>query len=66
MANLEEIRNQGHILTPGRYVGTVELKEDDEAFEEKMRRLTAELSRQMEEEERLNEEIKKQLKNVGV
>ena len=42
---LEEIRKQGHILTPGRYVGAEEEEEDEEAFEEKMKRLTAELAR---------------------
>ena len=64
-ATLEEISRQGYILTPGRYVGTKETEEDDEVFEEKMKRLTTELSKQMEEEKRLNEEIKKQLKSVG-
>ena len=48
-ATLEEIKKQGYILTPGRYVGTKETEEDFEAFEEKMKRLTAELSKQMEE-----------------
>jgi hypothetical protein len=30
---LEEIRKQGHILTPGRYVGSEEEEEDEEEFE---------------------------------
>ena len=41
-ATLEEIRAQGHILTPGRYVGAEEQEEDNEPFAEKMARLTAE------------------------
>ena len=66
VANLEEIKKQGYILTPGRYVGTKETEEDDEVFEEKMKRLTAELSKQITEEKKLNEEIKKQLSKIGL
>ncbi len=36
---LEEIRQHGHVLTPGRYVGAQEGEDDDEPFEEKMARL---------------------------
>jgi type I restriction enzyme M protein len=65
-AAIEEIKKQGYILTPGRYVGTKETEEDDEVFEEKIKRLTAELSKQMEEEKRLDEEIKIQLAKIGL
>jgi len=64
-ATLEDIRKHEHILTPGRYVGAVEEEEDDEAFEKKMKRLTAELAKQMEESKRLDEEIKKNLESLG-
>ena len=64
-ATLEEIRKQGYILTPGRYVGTVEEEEDDTQFEEKMQKLTAELAEQMKEAKRLDEEIKKNLASIG-
>ena len=43
---LEEIKKHDHILTPGHYVGFVEEEEDGEAFEEKIDRLTSELSEQ--------------------
>jgi type I restriction enzyme M protein len=43
-----------------------ELEEDGEVFEEKMKKLTAELSRQMQEEKRLDEEIKRQLSKIGL
>ena len=65
-ASIEEIKKQGYILTPGRYVGTKETEEDDEVFEEKIKRLTAELSKQMQEEKRLDEEIKTQLAKIGL
>ena len=44
VVDTEEIAKQDYILTPGRYVGIEEQKEDEEAFEEKMTRLTGELS----------------------
>lgn len=62
---LDEIRKQGHILTPGRYVGSEEEEEDEEAFEEKMRKLTVELGEQMNEGKRLDEEIGKNLEAIG-
>ena len=46
-ATLEEIRGHGHVLTPGRYVGAADADEDDEPFEEKMRRLAATLREQV-------------------
>lgn len=46
-ATLEEIRKHGHVLTPGRYVGTEAQNDDDEAFADKMQRLTAQLGEQM-------------------
>ena len=64
-ATLEEIRKQGYILTPGRYVGIEEEEEDDEVFEEKMKKLIKELAEQMEKAKRLDEEIKKNLESVG-
>ena len=64
-AKLDEIRKHGHILTPGRYVGVVEEEEDDEVFEEKMKRLTAELAEQMKESVKLDEEIRKSLGSIG-
>ena len=43
---LEEIRKNGYVLTPGRYVGAEAAEEDGEPFEEKMQRLTAKLGEQ--------------------
>ena len=64
-ATLEEVRKHDYILTPGRYVGFEEQEEDEEAFEEKMKKLTAELAKQMEESKKLDEEIKKNLEKIG-
>ena len=62
---LEEIRKQGHILTPGRYVGTEEEVDDEEGFEEKMQSLSAELALQIRESQKLDEAIKSNLEQLG-
>ena len=65
MKTLDDIAAQDHILTPGRYVGIAEQEDDGEPFEEKMERLTTELSGLFEESHRLEEEIRKQLGSIG-
>jgi type I restriction enzyme M protein len=45
-AMLADIRKHSHVLTPGRYVGAGAAEEDDEPFDEKMRRLAARLQQQ--------------------
>ena len=62
---LDEIRKQDYVLTPGRYVGIPEEEDDGVPFEDKMRELTSELAKQMDECNRLNEEIKKNLESIG-
>ena len=62
---IEEIRKHGHILTPGRYVGTEEIEEDPEEFDQKMKRLTSELSGQFKKSKELETEIRKNLKGIG-
>ncbi len=39
----------GYVLTPGRYVGAEEVEDDDEPFDEKMKRLVATLDEQFAE-----------------
>ena len=62
---LTEIRAHGHVLTPGRYVGAEEARDDGEPFDEKMKRLTGALKDQMAEGERLDKTIKQNLKGLG-
>ena len=64
-AKLDDIRKQGHMLTPGRYVGAEAAEEDDEPFEEKMKRLTATLRQQMQEATMLDAAIAANLKELG-
>ncbi len=64
-ATLDEIKKHDYILTPGRYVGFEETEDDDEEFEEKMERLTAELSEQFWKSEELEKKIKENLAGLG-
>lgn len=65
MATIEEIAAQDHILTPGRYVGIAEVEDDGEPFQEKMTRLTTELSDMFTKSHELEEEIRRQLASIG-
>ena len=64
-ASLEDIKRNSYALTPGRYVGSKELEEDDGEVPERMEKLTTELSYLMEEEKKLNDEIKNNLRSIG-
>ena len=64
-ATLEDIRKHGHVLTPGRYVGAEPQPEDSEPFEEKMKRLVAQLREQQVEATRLDVAIEKNLERLG-
>lgn len=61
----KDIAEQDYILTPGRYVGIEEQEDDGEPFEEKMARLTAELSDMFKKSHKLEEEIRKNLGAIG-
>ena len=63
--DLQEIAKQDYILTPGRYVGIEEQEDDGEPFEEKMGRLTAELSELFAKSHQLEKEIKMRLGAIG-
>ena len=62
---IEDVAKQDYIITPGRYVGIADVEEDDEPFDEKMARLTGEISKCFEESNRLQEQIKKNLEAIG-
>ena len=60
-----DIAKQDYILTPGRYVGIEEQEDDGEPFEEKMTRLTSELSEMFQRSHQLEDEIRKKLGAIG-
>ena len=64
-ATLDDIRQHGHVLTPGRYVGAEAQEDDGEPFDEKMKRLTAQLREQQAEAAKLDAAIAANLRELG-
>ena len=64
-AKIAEVEKNGFVLTPGRYVGTDIVEEDDEVFEEKMKRLTGELAEQFKQSKELEDRVRKNLEGIG-
>lgn len=64
-ATLDEVRGNGYVLMPGRYVGT-EVEEDDGIpFEEKMDALTTQLAAQFAKGAQLEATIRQNLQDIG-
>ena len=61
----QDIAKQDYILTPGRYIGVEDQGDDGEPFEEKMSRLTSELSKLFAKSHALEAEIKERLGAIG-
>lgn len=54
-ANLETVREHGYVLTPGRYVGAVDVEEEDvEAVAQRIAKLTEELYELFDKSEELS------------
>jgi Type I restriction-modification system methyltransferase subunit len=64
-ASMEDIRKNGHVLTPGRYVGAADVEDDGEPFTEKMTRLSAQWREHSAEAARLDAAIEANLKELG-
>ena len=64
-ATVADIKANDCVLTPGRYVGAAEIKDDGIPFEEKMAELSQTLYRQMDESEKLDVVIRKNLEVLG-
>jgi type I restriction enzyme M protein len=64
-ATLDDIRKRSHVLTPGRYVGAGATEDDDEPFEEKMKRLSSALRQQQAEAAKLDAAIATNLLELG-
>lgn len=65
LANLDEVRKHEYIITPGRYVGLVDAVVDGKSFEEKMAKLTEELSELLMKSHKLEDDIREQLGSIG-
>ncbi len=64
-ANLEEIKKNGYVLTPGRYVGLGDIEDDGIPFEEKMAKLSKGLKESFAKGRELEKEIENNLKELG-
>ena len=64
-ATLDDIRTQGHVLTPGRYVGAAAVVDDGEPFDEKMPRLAAQWREQQATAAELDAKIEANLRELG-
>ncbi|SDX65977.1 type I restriction-modification system subunit M [Halobellus clavatus] len=65
VAEIEDIADNRHIITPGRYVGIKEKEGDDEPFEVKMERLSADLRENFQKSNELQDQIEKNLEVLG-
>lgn len=64
-ANIQEIRKNNYILTPGIYIASKENQEDGQAFGEKMHQLITVLKEQMLKAQTIDDSIKENLKKIG-
>ncbi|MCK4792188.1 MAG: N-6 DNA methylase, partial [Desulfobacteraceae bacterium] len=64
-ATTDEIKEHGYMLTPGLYVGTAEIEDNDIPFKEKMAKLSTTLYEQFADADQLEATIKKNLEVLG-
>jgi type I restriction enzyme M protein len=64
-SNLDDIKDNGYIISPGRYVGLPLIEDNGEPFEEIMKRITLDLGNQFSEAGRLEEKIRKNMEEFG-
>ncbi|WP_414837411.1 N-6 DNA methylase [Candidatus Nanosalina sp. VS9-1] len=65
VAETDDIADNRYIVTPGRYVGVKEKDGDDEPFEQKMERLSADLRENFQKSNELQEKIEQNLEEIG-
>ena len=64
VATIEDIRKNGYVLTPGRYVG-IKIEDDGIPFEKKMEEYSQKLHVLLKEEEELTKKVKEVFKALG-
>ena len=64
-STIEDIAANDYVLTPGRYVGAAPLEDDGIPFETKMTDLTTTLYQQMDDAQKLDKSIQKNLEALG-
>jgi type I restriction enzyme M protein len=63
-ASLDEIKEHGYVLTPGRYVGAEEIEEDEEPFKDKLEQLVASLKEQFRKSKSFENQILASLEHI--
>lgn len=63
-ASMDEVKEQGFVLTPGRYVGSEVEESDEVSFDEKIATITEKLNSQFENATRLQNLIKRNLESL--
>lgn len=64
-ATLEEIRNNGYVLTPGRYVGAKDLEDDEVPFAERLSTFSSILDEQLTRSEQMSADIRAALGRIS-
>jgi type I restriction enzyme M protein len=64
-AAIKDMRQHGHVLTPGRYVGAAAAEEDDVPFKERLEALKAKLDEQLAEADQLTAMIRRELASIA-
>lgn len=64
VVTIDEVAKNGYVLTPGRYVG-IKIDEEDEPFEEKMKRYSEELAELLKQEAELTQKVKEVFEALG-
>jgi type I restriction enzyme M protein len=65
VATLDDIRKHSYVLTPGRHVDARPAEEDNESFDEKMKRLTHKLNEELATSSKLDAELTANLDRLG-
>lgn len=65
-ATLADIKSHGFVLTPGRYVGTEDVEEDDEPIDLRIARLTATLYAEFDAGRELEARVRERLEGIDV
>lgn len=63
--NLDDLKRNGYVLTPGHYVGLSDIEDDGVSFEEKMQKISTELRTAFVKGQKIEKEIENNLKELG-
>ena len=65
VTSIDEIVENGYVITPGRYVGAPIIIEDNRVFEERMSTFVSQLGQKINQMDELTNKIKQNLEDLG-